>query len=276
MTTEVHVSETDQLKLEVSRELCLRQSLPWFQRMDWHLDQFTAEQAVALLDLRAFRLTVESDVYSAADREARQERINDWTYNLSGAFRGPGLSDALPSIVESVNRYQIPRAFLFDTLKAVESSVYGEVIRDWAGMKRYAFRRSASFCMSLAAITGHQSLPARDYFAKLSIGIGILDLMGDSNRWSEMGWTPFPLHWLQEAGYSERQILQGRGLRGYPELIRRLAVQAIDSLGQLALTGDPIPGQPAILDAWVKSALERAHDLYNDPSKLRNWDQESA
>lgn len=263
MSANLQINEADALRIEVSREICQRHALEWFQAMGWHLDQVSAHQARALLDLRAFRMVAEEDILSS---DSQQDRLHQWTYNLSSAFRGQAFSDGMPSIVQSVEEFQVPRSYLFDTLKAIESSVYGEPIRHWEDLKRYTFRRSASFSLAIPGILEMDATGATDYFSRLAVGVGILELIQESGAWQNLGWTPVPLHWLQESRHSARQLLNGRGLRGYPELIRRLAVQAIDQLGDLPEMPQGSSKVQGAVESWVQQTLGTLHDVYANPS----------
>lgn len=268
MPANVENSSADQMRLEVSQEICQRCALPWFQQAGWHLDGLSGQQAAAILNLRAFRLIVEEEVFSSPDDEIRQDRLRQWTYNFSSAFRGNPFSDALPAIISSVEHYEVPRSFLFDTLKAIESSVYGEVIQDWEGLKRYCFRRNESFVLGLGQVLG-VSGEGQEYFTRLAVGTGILETILEAERWPERRWSPVPLQWLQEGRQSSKQLLHGRGLWGYPALIRQMAVQAIDQLGDLPEVPASVESSSAVLQQWVARTLEQLHDLYTDPLEFR-------
>lgn len=268
MPANVENSSAEQMRLEVSQEICHRFALPWFQQAGWHLDGLSGQQATAILNLRAFRLIVEEEVFSSPDDESRQDRLRQWTYNFSSAFRGNPFSDALPAIISSVEHYEVPRAFLFDTLKAIESSVYGEVIQDWEGLKRYCFRRNESFVLGMGQILGGGS-DSWDYFTRLAIGTGVLETILEADQWPQRRWSPVPLKWLQEGRQSGKQLLNGRGLWGYPAMVRQMAVQAIDQLGDLPAIPVSVQRSSDVLQQWVAQTLEQLHDLYTDPLEFR-------
>lgn len=267
------------LAMDVSREITKRHADVWFDRMKWNVDSLSEQQAMALRDVRAFLLVAREEVFAPSGYVDRKGKLDLWTYSLSQAFMGHAHSDAAAAIAETANRFEIPRAFFYETLSAIESNLFRERLVTSNDLLRLAYRQNAMFFLAAAKIVDLYESENRDYFLCLGIGTGLLDVMVDWAHWERTDWLPIPVDWVRDVRGGESALFQPdwrKPLRVsarvrrtlLPSLLRRMATLGIETLAQ-AIQPPAVQSSrwsPA-LTQWTRRSLDQLHSIFNDPEK---------
>ncbi|GEM_PF-1633761 len=260
----------DSMRLEVSREICRRYALQWFGKMGWHLDRMSPQQASAILDVRALALAARDEVFVQSTIEKRKTTLQDWIFSLSQGFQGQAHSDCVDAIAQSVTLHRVPRAFLYDMLSALESNLYREQLETLEDLRRFCYRQTSSFTMSVGQILGAGEADHRPYFIKLGVGTGILESLLSWHHWKSCNWAPIPEIWLKEAGISANQMLQADTANAqFQSVIRRLAVQGIEELAEVGTMPPSIEHPIDVnLNQWTECSIDKLQAFHEDPSAV--------
>lgn len=279
------------LRLEVSLEICRRYALPWLNEFNFNLDRMTAAQALAVINLRALVLAAQDEIYSQPDLQSQKNKLNDWMFSLSHGFQGQAHSDCVPAIVSSVETFRVPRAFLFEGISSLESMFFRQAMETLEDLRRFCYRRTASFTMAVGQILGAGTADHRGFFIRLGIGAGMLDVLLNWSFWDKQKWSPVPQEFLTATGSPSTGFPStGRWLSGVTDLfanrakesaqrqaaisrdasiIRRIATQGIEELAQ---TG-PVP--PSVdppaeenLHQWIASSIDHLQTIHANPELI--------
>lgn len=267
------------LAMDVSREITKRHADAWFTRMKWALPACTDEQTVAVRDLRAFLFVAREEIFGPQDHAERRGKLEQWTYSLSQAFMGRAHSDAAAAIAETANRFEVPRAFFYESLSAIESNLFRERLVNANDLMRLAYRQNAMFLLSVSKIADLYDPANRDYFLCLGIGTGILDVIADWAHWERTDWLPIPLDWVKDVRGAEASLFQADWLKPLkisskarrnllPSVWRRMATLGIETLAQAT----PPPAVAASrwyrdLTQWTNQSLDRLHSIFDTPDR---------
>jgi phytoene/squalene synthetase len=268
-----------ELRLEVSREITKRLAEAWLSRLGWRLDDTTPGQRVAIWDVRAFLLAARQEVFQPHRCEDRKGKLDQWMFSLSQAFVGQAHSDAAAAIAETANDYQVPRAFFYEVLTAIESNLMRERLVKPNDLLRFAYRQNATFTLSVAKVVDLADVANRDYFLCLGIGTGLADVLLDWEHWERSDWLPIPQEWLPRTWGASRlfqsdwrkplRLTAATRRRYLPSVWRQMATLGIETLAQ-AVPPAGVAGSPmaATFAQWRAVSLDRLHALFDDPGQL--------
>lgn len=267
------------LAMDVSREITKRQADVWFQKLNWNLSTLNDAQHVAIRDMRAFLLAAREEILTPADYDQRRTKLEQWTDSLNQASMGRSHSDAAEAIAETANRYEVPRQFFQESLKAVESNLFRERLTNNNDLLRLAYRQTGTFILAAAKIADLYEAAHRDYFLCLGIGVGISDVIADWRHWEKTNWLPIPVDWVKDLSGAEASIYQPDWLKPLkissrvrrtllPSLVRRMATLGIETLTQAK---PPAAVQASRwysdLTQWTEQSLDQLHEAFCSPEK---------
>jgi hypothetical protein len=265
--------------MDVSREITKRLADPWFEKMKWTMTTLSSPQQLAIRDMRAFLLAARDEVFSPQGYDDRRGKLEQWTCSLSQAFMGQSHSDAAAAIAESANRFDVPRAFFYETLSAIESNLFRERLVNANDLMRLAYRQNAMFLLSAAKVAGLYEPGNRDYFLCLGIGTGLLDVITDWAHWERTDWLPIPQDWVKDVRGGESAVYQADWQKPLrinsrvrqtllPSLLRRMATMGIESLAQAT---PPASVQASAwsndLQQWTNRSIDELHTIFETPNK---------
>jgi phytoene/squalene synthetase len=271
--------ESVDLGLEVSRELNKREAEAWLAQRGWQLMGATADERAAIWNLRAFLLAARTEVFQPARFEDRKGKLDQWLFSLGQAFLGRAHSDAAAAVAETAERYEIPRAFFYDALTAIESNLMLERLVQPNDLLRLAYRQNASFTLSVAKVVDLYQPAHRDYFLCLGIGTGLMDILVDWSHWERTGWLPIPQAWwpgtwgargLFPRDYRQPLRLTASVRRRYlPSIWRQMATLGIETLAQAKPpTAVAASAMAPMFAQWQAASMDRLHAVFDDPQQL--------
>ncbi len=268
---------TQNLQMDVSREITKRIATSWFQQMGWDTNCLPSDQLTAIYDLRAFHRVAREEVFGPLSPLDRKGKLDEWLYSLAEAFQGRPHSDAAAAIAETVEKWRIPRAFLYEQLTSIESNLFHERLVVDNDLLRLAYRQTGTFMLMVSQLMELDQPPQRDFFICFGISAGLLEIVLDWSHWESSGWLPVPLNWLpakeqQHAGWYQADWqkpfvhLSKSRQQLIPNLQRRIATLGIETMAHASPT-DTLNRSPFadLLRAWLEQTLSKLHEVYQNP-----------
>ncbi len=158
---------------------------------------------------------------------ATRAKLDGWREELDRALDGEEVAHPVwPAFVDSVNRYQIPRSYLYDMLEGVTSDLSFEQPRSFEDLYRYCYQVAGVVGLTITHIFGFRSAVALEMAEKCGIAFQLTNILRDVGEDAGLGRSYLPLELMRQYGVKAEEL----GQREVSPRLRNL----LSDLGQRA------------------------------------------
>ncbi|HEY1066921.1 MAG TPA: phytoene/squalene synthase family protein [Pirellulales bacterium] len=195
------------------------------------------EQRQAMSALYAFLRKTDDVADSAEPREVRRVAVAAWRAALDAAWTGEFRDPLLPALIDAVDRFGIPKQYLYDALDGVAMDLDERTYRTFDELSEYCHRVAGVVGLSCIHIWGFTSEAAFEAADRCGLALQLTNILRDVGEDFDAGRVYLPLEDLARFDYS------------LDDLRRKTADDRFRAL--------------------MKFEIERAHALYAESAILR-------
>lgn len=145
------------------------------------------------------------DRSDAADASAAA--IAEWREQMDLALDGaPPPHPVWPAFADAVQRYQIPRAYLYDMLDGVNSDLTFQQPLHFDDLYRYCYRVAGVVGLTITHIFGFHHARALEMAEKCGIAFQFTNILRDVAEDASLGRVYLPQEWLQKFGVDAQAL----------------------------------------------------------------------
>jgi phytoene synthase len=208
---------------------------------------------------------------------ASAEAIAEWREQMDLALDGTIPSHPVwPAFADAVQRYSIPRAYLYDMLDGVNSDLNFEQPLQFEDLYRYCYRVAGVVGLTITHIFGFQHARALEMAEKCGIAFQFTNILRDVAEDASLGRVYLPREWMQKFHVDSQQLSSPITSAALRALLKQLGQRA-EEYYQFArplvslVDRDSRPGLWALMEIYGRlfrriqrsnfSVLERRHRL---------------
>jgi phytoene synthase len=235
-----------------------------------------APQRRAMCALYAFMRVTDDQ---ADDPGPAAERLAAWRGATREAIAGRFSHPLHPAFHDTVQRYQIPVAYLEAVLDGVGMDLHPVRFATFAELYPYCYRVASAVGLACIYIWGFTAAEARDYAEKAGIAFQLTNILRDLAEDAARGRVYLPREDLHRFGYGEEQLRRGEINDSFRALMRFEVGRARDyydaSWPLLALLRPA--GRAVFQVMWrtyrgLLEAIERRdYDVFSSRVRLSTW-----
>lgn len=138
-----------------------------------------------------------SDVYAELER---------WRNDVDGCFAGRATSPFLERLIESIERFDLPKQPFLDIIDGMEMDLKWSSYQTFADLREYCYRVASAVGLICIEIFGYESLRTREYAVNLGLALQLTNILRDLKRDVARGRNYIPIEDLERFGYSEDHL----------------------------------------------------------------------
>jgi phytoene synthase len=163
----------------------------------------------AMCALYAFLRRADDIGDSALPLGERRAELATWRTLLDRAFAGEFADPLLPALVDTADRYAIPRVYLYDALDGVAMDLDDREYGTNAELEQYCYRVASVVGLSCIHIWGFRSPAALEPARQCGLAFQWTNILRDLGEDAARGRVYLPLDGLRRCDYSAEELVAG-------------------------------------------------------------------
>ena len=158
---------------------------------------------------------------------ATRERLVDWREQMERALDGDMPPHPLwPAFADTVVRYSIPRAYLYDMIHGVTSDLNFTQPQSFQDLYQYCYRVAGVVGLTITHIFGFEHTRALEMAEKCGIAFQLTNILRDIGEDAVLGRSYLPVELMQQYDVTAEDLKQKRVSPHLQELLRDLGRRA--------------------------------------------------
>jgi phytoene synthase len=142
---------------------------------------------------------------------ATRAALDQWREELDLALDGGQVAHKIwPAFVDAVNRYQIPRAYLYDMIEGVTSDLSFEQPKTFQELYQYCYRVAGVVGLTITHIFGFKNSKALEMAEKCGIAFQLTNILRDVGEDAGLGRSYLPVDLMRQYEVGEEDLKQGQ------------------------------------------------------------------
>lgn len=153
-----------------------------------------------------------SDDLADADQSVDDRRVAlaEWRFGFEQALLGNARHAIFPALVDTLQRYRIPRRYLDDLLDGVETDLNVQAIKTFTELEQYCYRVASVVGLACIHIWGFNGEHALKSARNCGIAFQLTNILRDLKEDARRGRVYLPLEDLERFGYSWKDLQRCR------------------------------------------------------------------
>ena len=140
---------------------------------------------------------------------ATQEALVHWREQMDRALEGDMTEHPLwPAFADTVARYAIPRAYLYDMIEGVTSDLSFTQPQSFQDLYQYCYRVAGVVGLTITHIFGFEHVRALEMAEKCGIAFQLTNILRDIGEDAELGRSYLPLELMQQYEVADADLNQ--------------------------------------------------------------------
>jgi phytoene synthase len=207
-------------QVRASYQHCQRMARRASSSFYWSMWTLPAKKRAAMYSLYAF--SRHTDDLSDSDRPMAQRRaqLEHWRSDLSAALQDEYRHPLLPSLIDTVRRFDIPDRYLFQIIDGVEMDLRWRRYETFQQLREYCQRVASAVGQACLHIWGFEGDEVWDPAADCGVAFQLTNILRDLGEDAARDRIYLPLEDLRRFDYSASDLLQGVADHRFRALLR--------------------------------------------------------
>jgi phytoene synthase len=172
------------------------------------------------------------------DEQARAE-LHAWRRWIDGRNDALDAHPLVPALVDTLDRYRVPRQYLLQLLDGVEADLGPVRYESFAQLTAYCFNVASTVGLTLCAVLGYTDETAPARAAELGVAMQLTNILRDVGEDLQLGRIYLPAEEMRRAGYDaerlERAVVDQRFRELMQDLIARTRLYYVRGMAGIGL-----------------------------------------
>jgi len=158
---------------------------------------------------------------------ATREALDGWREQLDRALDGDEMEHPVwPAFVDTVNRFRIPRAYLYDMIEGVTSDLTFSQPQTFQDLYQYCYRVAGVVGLTITHIFGFQSAKTLEMAEKCGIAFQLTNILRDVGEDAGLGRSYLPAELMRRYRVGDDDLKLGQVSPGLHALLEDLGKRA--------------------------------------------------
>ncbi|HDL17872.1 MAG TPA: squalene synthase HpnD [Bacteroidetes bacterium] len=154
--------------------------------------------------------------------------LEKWRQDLEKCYRGEyGNNKILIALHDTVKRFHIPKEYFIELIDGMQMDLSVTRYETFEELYKYAYRAASVVGLICVEIFGYRNATTKEYAENLGIALQLTNIIRDVKEDAQRGRIYLPLEDLDRFQYTESELLSGKYVPSFIQLMEYQAARAL-------------------------------------------------